>query len=539
MEEKDNLQEDITKTGYLNYSDLQKLNDLDTPPTTSYDKDLNPIKPLTTNEYSELQSQRNLRKLSNIREYTKPREEDVESAIIDLSQVPLLDSKYDRSWAPYKDIEENRAQQQSAGRQLLYGLGKMGELALSTAADNIVGSVAGVANVISEAAQGNISGEHWFRDSLNAFVDNPVSRKLQEVNKWTEEVLPNYYTKTQLNRSWYQNLFTANFIGDHFLKNTGFMVGALLGARATGNVVSNLMGIENSRNIFKGIAAAAGMNDMSAAEVATQLAREGVSANQVTQALAQSAKKLSRQETALKLIAGLGGSWGESRVEALNGADEMFDKYSNQFNLDKEQQLNQIDGLLMQEHPELFILQPVYGDAGEVLGYNVVPDQNNTKYAELHNKKVDEIQENYDRKMQELTNRKIEYANNSFLVNFALTYLENLTVFGDAITGGYTSAKNSKLLTQKIGKKVGAAPIEQYMRQQSKDLIKKETRKNIAKGVWSPIFEGTQEMFQRGEQLGEEMYQMSKFNTFAGEGTSLDGVDKTVSWIEAFFKGLG
>jgi hypothetical protein len=39
----------------------------------------------------------------------------------------------------------------------------------------------------------------------------------------------------------------------------------------------------------------------------------------------------------LKLIAGLGGSWGESRVEALSGADEMFDKYSNQFNLDKEQ----------------------------------------------------------------------------------------------------------------------------------------------------------------------------------------------------------
>jgi hypothetical protein len=32
---------------------------------------------------------------------------------------------------------------------------------------------------------------------------------------------------------------------------------------------------------------------------------------------------------------------------------------------------------------------------------------------------------------------------------------------------------------------------------------------------------------------------MSKFNTFAGEGTSLDGVDKTVSWVEAFFKGLG
>jgi hypothetical protein len=60
------------------------------------------------------------------------------------------------------------------------------------------------------------------------------------------------------------------------------MVGALMGARATGGAVSKLMGIENSRNIFKGMAAAAGMNDMSAAEVAAQLAKEGVSANQVT-----------------------------------------------------------------------------------------------------------------------------------------------------------------------------------------------------------------------------------------------------------------
>ena len=537
MEEKDNLQEDITKTGYLNYADLQKLNNGTIPPTYSYDQDLNPIRPLTIDESSKLQSQYNLYRLSNIRDFIKPSAEN--SSIIDMSQLPLLDSKYDRSWAPYKDIEENRAQQQSAGRQLFNGIAKMGELALSTAADNIVGSVAGVANVISEAAQGNISKEHLFRDSLNAFVDNPVSRKLQEINKWTEEVLPNYYSKTQLNRSWYQNLFTANFIGDHFLKNTGFMIGALMGAKVIGGAVSKLMGIENSRNIFRGMAAAAGMNDMTSAQVAAQLAREGATANQVTQALAQSAKKLSRQETALKLIAGLGGSWGESRVEALNGADEMFDKYSGQFNLEKEQQMSQIDQQLMEENPNLFVLQPQYNTEGQLLGYNVVPDRTNPEYGKAYNRKVDAIQEDYKRKMEELTNRKIEYANNSFLVNFALTYLENITVFGDAITGGYTSAKNSKLLTKKLGQKIGATPIENTMRQQSQELLKKETRKNIARGIWSPIFEGTQEMWQRGEQLGEEMYQMSKFNTFAGEGTDLEGVDKTTSWIEAFIKGLG
>jgi hypothetical protein len=39
-------------------------------------------------------------------------------------------------------------------------------------------------------------------------------------------VLPNYYTKQEQESPWYDNIFTANFLGDKFIKNLGFTVGA-------------------------------------------------------------------------------------------------------------------------------------------------------------------------------------------------------------------------------------------------------------------------------------------------------------------------
>lgn len=38
--------------------------------------------------------------------------------------------------------------------------------------------------------------------------------------------MPNYYTEAEQNQPWYENIFTANFLGDKFIKNLGFTVGA-------------------------------------------------------------------------------------------------------------------------------------------------------------------------------------------------------------------------------------------------------------------------------------------------------------------------
>jgi hypothetical protein len=62
--------------------------------------------------------------------------------------------------------------------------------------------------------------------------DNDLSNAFKAVNEWSEEVLPNYYTNEEQERPFIENIFTANFIGDKFIKNLGFTVGAFYGGGA-------------------------------------------------------------------------------------------------------------------------------------------------------------------------------------------------------------------------------------------------------------------------------------------------------------------
>lgn len=56
--------------------------------------------------------------------------------------------------------------------------------------------------------------------------DNDFSKAMQSINEWSESAMPNYYTEAEQNEPWYNNIFTANFLGDKFIKNLGFIVGA-------------------------------------------------------------------------------------------------------------------------------------------------------------------------------------------------------------------------------------------------------------------------------------------------------------------------
>ena len=68
---------------------------------------------------------------------------------------------------------------------------------------------------------------------------NPIMQGLDKINTAVDEALPNYYTEAEKNAEWYStdNLFTANFLFDKVLKNSGFAVGAML----SGNIASGLL----------------------------------------------------------------------------------------------------------------------------------------------------------------------------------------------------------------------------------------------------------------------------------------------------------
>lgn len=133
------------------------------------------------------------------------------------SNIDYGDSKYDDRPlfnATQEEVNDIRAYSQSWFKKIQNGLTKGVILAGTTFLDGTVGFVTGLLTTPEKGLAG--------------LYDNPFSQAMAKINEWSEEALPNYYTTEQANAAWYNpvNLFSANFLGDKFLKNIGFAVGA-------------------------------------------------------------------------------------------------------------------------------------------------------------------------------------------------------------------------------------------------------------------------------------------------------------------------
>ncbi len=135
--------------------------------------------------------------------------------------------RYDAHNPTLENEEDFYAQRQSAFSKGTNGILKGVNLAATTIAGGF-GMVGGLAN---SAFSGRLA-DVW---------DNPVMRELDEWNeKVDNQYLPNYYSEKESNSHWYQasNWFTANFLFDKLVKNSGFAVGAMV----SGNIANGLLG---------------------------------------------------------------------------------------------------------------------------------------------------------------------------------------------------------------------------------------------------------------------------------------------------------
>lgn len=208
---------DITEVGPIGYKQLQEQNqyNFDDPSIGKYIKDLD----IKINNAA-----------SQINPY-KDMPQEVQSSLYNTS-TPWGASIFDEATATeeqFSKLQDVRAENQPWYAQIGAGLAKGVVLAGTTFLDGTVGTVVGAANAINE-------------DKFSAFWDNPFARAMKEVNDWSEEALPNYYSQEEqmndANGEWYKNVFTANWWGDKFIKNLGFTAGAF----ATGNIVSSALG---------------------------------------------------------------------------------------------------------------------------------------------------------------------------------------------------------------------------------------------------------------------------------------------------------
>lgn len=142
----------------------------------------------------------------------------------DIGFVGVNDSMFDEgitSASQLDNLANTRGELQPWYAQIGAGLAKGVILAGTTFLDGTLGLVLGGAQAIAEGRG-------------SALWDNPFSKAMQSINEWSEEALPNYYTDAERNEPWYENIFTANFLGDKFIKNLGFTVGAFYGGGVVG-----------------------------------------------------------------------------------------------------------------------------------------------------------------------------------------------------------------------------------------------------------------------------------------------------------------
>lgn len=122
--------------------------------------------------------------------------------------------------ASFENLRDIRAENQPWYAQIGAGLAKGVILAGTTFLDGTLGLLFGAGTAIS-------------KDRWSGLWDNDFSKAMQSVNEWSEQALPNYYTRGEQEQPWYENIFTANFLGDKFIKNLGFTVGAFYSGGVT------------------------------------------------------------------------------------------------------------------------------------------------------------------------------------------------------------------------------------------------------------------------------------------------------------------
>ncbi len=425
-----------------------------------------------------------------------------------------------------EDIQNRRADNQPWIEQLTNGILKGVVTAGTTFADGVVGSLIGIGNLAVQAANGNINSG---TDALNAFVDNPVSKWLQQVNQQFEDWLPNYYS-TEEQQSVFENpsnLFTANFVGDKFLKNLGFMIGAAYSGKVNAGAVSKALGMTEARNAFKGLNIVAKdgkkLNSLSDIVKAAKTGDAFLDGQQLSKALADNAKQMLHQEWGLKMYGAVTSAMGEARIEAVQNTEDWYKEH--------EMLIRQNSDRLKQN-----ILNDIYTEANETGApyFTLQFDRETGNYTPVltregqmeYARRLTDINSQESSALEQLQKDRAAVSNNIFLLNTALLSATNLFEYGRFIAGGYNT---NRPLVKDLVKKGTELPYE---------ASKKARNKAIAKAVANPLVEGSEEINQRYISTGVGLKYAADLNKFYGYKVDPDADMESSNAFNAAIQGF-
>ena len=498
---KKNKDIDITKTGPIGYRELQKYNNL---PYSPIDDEIAKM----SNMVQQAGSQSN-----PYRDMAQP----VQSSLSDTT-TPWGSSMFDESTATeeeFQNLGDIRAENQPWYAKIGAGLAKGAVIAGTTFADGVAGTLVGVGNVIA-----NWDNINSLEDGVDKFINNPLSVALQRVNDWSESVLPNYYTEHEMSSPWWENIATANFIGDKFLKNLGFTIGAAYSGRVAAGLMGKAMGLNKVRDAFKGVVTTASGRALNTSAEIAKAYKAGdafIDGVKITNDLAKSAKRLKNAEYGLRTLGAVNAAMGEGRIEAITGSKEYYDynaKLLGDRLSDSEQVIRQ---QLMREHPEYFSLV----DSGDGTYSMALTD---SRGKEELQRRMEPVRKLYEDSMAKLNADRAKMANRIFAANVALLSGTNLFTYGRFLSGGYNTGRKGVGLLKFTGE--GAVA--------NKGAIAKK----YARAGLVPFAEMNEEMAQAAIQETTGQKYASELNSFYGARINPDAEEQTIDWMEAVAKGI-
>ncbi len=431
-------------------------------------------------------------------------------------------SRYDdeiSTMGELSDINEARANIQPWYNKIAAGIAKGTVLAATTFADGIAGNIAGALNVLANADD-IANSDNPLRELGNQFINNPVSTILAQINESMESILPNYYTKEEQEGPWTDHIFSANFIGDKFLKNMGFTIGAAYNARVTAGLMSKAMGLKGVRDAFKGAVTTASGKTLNTASEIAKAYKSGdafMDGVKLTDDLGRAAKQLKNVEWQLKTIGAVNSAMGEGRIEAINNSKQWFDYNSQLLEDYKNKQVENIEAQLWEEHPEWFGLVNV-GDGRHV---SMIVNPEGQKEWERRKRA---IEEQHTEGLKKLAEDRANMANVIFGANVALLSASNLWQYGRFISGGYNTGRQAKNLVKGTVKKGFTA---------NKDIARRE----YLRAATNPFIEMNEEMSQAFTSETAGLKYASEINDFFGAKINPDAEEETAGWLNSIAKG--
>lgn len=364
---------DITKSGPMTFRDLQKANQ---EPYTNLSPE---FKSFSMNVGANTAP-------TSLYDARAHGEQMVQSSL-EGTTTPWGESMFDEptaTEAQFQELGDIRAENQPWYAQIGAGLAKGAILAGTTFLDGTVGLILGAGTAISE-------------DRWSGLWDNDFSKAMQSVNEWSEQALPNYYTKAEQEQPWYENIFTANFLGDKFIKNLGFTVGAFYSG---------------------GVTAA------------------GLKATKLPQLIGAIAKSSKAPKIVTSAVGAVTSAVNEGRIEALNNSKDWFELHKAQLDDTYRDRIQAI--------------QNRYEDTKGTLVRTREGQMVDPAYIEYQNA-IKKEQESYNAALGKLSEDRLKMGNADLLMNIPILTASNIIQFGKLYANGFKTARRATNIVGRAG----------------------------------------------------------------------------------------